>query len=112
VARIVALELGLFTRLRRKGDRAAELQDHLGHGFAQSPNLVVVFVEILGDMAGLGIAHVDVQERGACVVAVHRRLNLLIPSDGKVLLGGDISRHPHGAIGRRRNHQRGLVLGQ
>jgi hypothetical protein len=112
VARIVALELGFFTRLRRKGDGTAELQDHLRDCFAQSPDLVVVFLEVLRDMAGLGIAHVDVQERGARVVAIHRRLDLLIPSDGKVLLGGDVSRHPHGAIGRRRNHQRGLILRQ
>ena len=54
----------------------------------------------------------DVQDRGARVEAVHRYLGLFLPGDGKPLFGRAIPRHPHRPIGRRRDHQRGLILGQ
>ena len=112
MARVVALELGFLTRLRRERDGPADLQDHLGYGLAQPADLVGIFPEVLGDVAGFGITHMDVQNRGACVEAVHRYLCLLFPGDGKPLFGSAIPWHPHRPIGRRRDHQRSLVLGQ
>ena len=112
VARVVALELRFLARLRCERDGPADLQDHLGHGLAQPPDLVGVFPEVLGDVAGLGIAHMDVQDRRARVEAVHRYLGLFFPGHGKPLFGRAIPRHPHRPIGRRRDHQRGLIFGQ
>src|SRR5271170_5015149 len=87
VARVVALELRLLTRLRRKRDGPANLQDHLGYGLAQARDLLAIFVEFFGDVAGLGIANMDVQERGTCVVTIDRDLGLLLPGDGEFLFG-------------------------
>ena len=53
----------------------------LGTACAQAAELVGVFLEIQRDVAGLGVAHVDVQQRRAGVVAVHRRLDLILPGD-------------------------------
>ena len=90
VARVVALELRFFAGLRRKRDGPADLQDHLGHGLAQARDLVAIFLEVLGDVAGLGIAHMDVQERGSGVVTVHRDLSLLLPGDWEFLFRSTI----------------------
>ena len=112
VARVVALELRLFARLRREGDRPADLQDHLRHSLAQPRDLIVVFLEVLRDVAGLGIAHMDVQQRGAGVVTIHRGLDLLVPGDGELLFRRAIPRHPHRPIGRGGDHQRRLIFGK
>ena len=111
MARVVALELRFFAWLGGKRDRPAELQDHLRHGIAQSPDLVVVLVEVFGDVAGFGIAHMDVQQRCAGVVTVHRGLDLFVPGDGKFLFRSAIHWHPDWPIGRGGDHQRGLIFG-
>lgn len=98
VAGVIAQPLGLVVALGREGDRPAELQDHPGHGLAQPGDLGAVLVEVLGDVAGLGITYVHVQHRRPGVVAVHRLLDLLIPGDRDVLR--EIVGHPHRPIGR------------
>ena len=87
MARVVAPELRLFARLRRKRDGPADLQDHLGHGLPQARDLFAVFLEVLGDVAGLGIAHMDVQERGPGIVTIHRSLGLFLPGEGQFFSG-------------------------
>ena len=57
--------------LRREGDRAAHLQDHVRHGDAKLAQQLVEARQALGALAVL-FAHVRVQDRGARVVAVHR----------------------------------------
>jgi hypothetical protein len=59
--------------------------------------------EVLRDMAGLGIANVYVQKGCACVVAVYRLLDLLVPSDSDVL--GVIALQPLRAERRCRDDQ-------
>ena len=111
MARVVALELRFFAWLRRKRDRPAELQDHLRHGLAQTPDLIVVLVEVFRDVAGLGIAHMDVQQRGAGVVTVHCGLDLFVPGDREFLFRRAIHWHPHRPVGRGGDHQWGLIFG-
>ena len=48
------------------------------YGLPQSRDLVVVLLEVFRDVAGLGIAHVDVQEGGAGIEAVLCGLDLLV----------------------------------
>jgi hypothetical protein len=112
VARVIALELRLLARLRREGDRPADLQDHPGHGLAEARDLVGVLLEILRNVARLGIAHMDVQQRGSGVEAIDRDLGLLFPGDREFLFGRAIPRQPHWSVGRRGDHQRGLVFRQ
>ena len=102
MARVVALELRFFAWLGGKRDRPAELQDHFRHCFAQTPDLVVVLVEVFGDVAGFGIAHMDVQQRCAGVVTIHRGLDLFVPGDREFLFRGAILRHPDSAHRARR----------
>ena len=110
VTGVVAQPLGLLAlALGRERDRAADLHDHLRHGFLQAFEQVVELVEVRGQVPGRRIAHVDVQDGGAGVVAVHRRLDLLIPGDGDV---GSVARQPCRPVGRRRDDQRLHVLGE
>jgi hypothetical protein len=101
-----------FARRWRERDGPAHLKDHLRDGFAQSRDLVVVLLKVFRNVASLWIADVDVQQRGAGVEAIHGGLDLLIPGDRELLLGGAILGHPHRPIGRGRDHQRRHVLGQ
>src|SRR5580704_7102872 len=73
-----------FTRLRREGDGAPDLDDHLGHGLAQARNLFVELLEIFRAVTCLRIPDMQVQHRGARVVAIDRLLRLLLPSDRNV----------------------------
>jgi hypothetical protein len=91
-----------------KRDRATDLQDHLGHRLAQTPDLVAVLLEVLRDVAGLRIPHVDVQYRGARVVAIDCLLNLGIPAHRDVL--GVVGRHPDRPIWRGGYDERFLVF--
>ena len=109
VTRIVVQPLGLLAvALGRERDRAADLDDHLGHGFLDAFEQVVVVVEVRGQVPGRRIAHVEVQDGCAGVVAVHRRLDLLVPGDSDV---GSVARQPRRPIRRRRDDQRLHVLG-
>src|SRR5277367_5741670 len=59
-------------------------------------------------MAGLRIAHVQMKDRGAGVVAIHRLLSLLLPGHGNVL--GIIARQPLRAIWRHRDDEFFLIF--
>ena len=110
VARVVVQPLGFGAiGVRREGDRTAHLQDHLRHGLAQHAEELVVLVEVRRALAGLRVAHVHVQHRRAGVVAVDRRLHLLLPAEGKVL---HVARQPLGAEGRRGDDRRLHVFGE
>jgi hypothetical protein len=61
VALFVGPEFPNLTRLGRERYGASHLQDHLGHGFAKAPDLLAVLLEVLRDVSGFGVAHVDVQ---------------------------------------------------
>ena len=67
------------------------LAGSLGHSLAQARDLFAIFPEVLGDVGGLGIAHMDVQERGPGVVTIHRGLGLFFPGDGELLFRGESS---------------------
>ena len=92
MAGVVALKLRFLAGVGRKRNGAADLQNHLGNSFAQPGNLVAIFLQVLGDVARLWIAHINVQERGAGVIAIHRGLSLLFPCEGKFLFRRAIPR--------------------
>ena len=109
VTRVVVQPLGLgAVALGREGDRAADLDDHLGHGFLEARHHEVVVLDIRREVPGRGVAHVEVQDPGAGVVAIHRRLDLLVPGHGDV---GRVARQPRRPIRRRGDDQRLHVLG-
>jgi hypothetical protein len=65
MAGVVIQPLGFrFFGLRREGDRAAHLQDHLRHSFLQKPDEVVVLIEVHRAFPGGWIPYVDVQHGG------------------------------------------------
>src|SRR5271167_3923032 len=59
-------------------------------------------------MTGLRIAHMQMKDRGAGVVAINRLLSLFLPRDRNVF--GIIARQPLRAIGRHRDDEFFLVL--
>ena len=62
VTRVVVQPLGLLAlALGREGDRAADLDDHLGHGFLEASDQVVEVVDVRREVPGRGVAHVEVQ---------------------------------------------------
>ncbi len=95
-----------FRRVRRKRNRPADLQDHLRHRLLQPAEQIIVLVEIDRALAGRGIAHVHVQHRRAGVVAVDRRLHLLVPGERNV----GIARQPLRPVGGGRDDERRHVL--
>ena len=102
VARVIVEPLRLRLRgLRRKRDRAADLQDHLRHGLPEQSDEVIVLIEVDRPFSGRGVAHVDMQHGGAGVVAVDRHLHLLIPGHRDV----GVARQPLWPEGRHRNDQ-------
>ena len=102
------LGLGVFG-MGREGDRAADLQDHLGNGRPQIGHEAIVVVEVARSLARLGVADMDVQHRGAGIVAIDRGLDLLVPAQRQVL---DVARQPFRAVRRCRDDQRLHVLGE
>ena len=110
VARVVIEPGGLgFRRVRREGDRSADLDDHVRDGFLHPPQQVVVVVEIGRSHAGGRVAHVEMQNGRTGLVAVDRRLHLLVPGERDVR---GVAGQPGRAIGRGRDDQRRHVLGQ
>jgi hypothetical protein len=109
VTGIVAQPFGLLSlTLGRKRNRAADLQDHLRHGFLQASEQVVELVKVRGQVPGGRVAHMNVQDRGAGVVAVHRGLDLFIPGDGDV---GGVAWQPCRRVGCGCDDQRLHGLG-
>ena len=109
VTRVVVQPLGLGAiALGREGDRAADLDDHLGARFLEARHHEVVVFDIRGEVPGRGVAHVEMQDPGAGVVAIHRRLDLLVPGHGDV---GRVARQPRRPIRRRGDDQWLHVLG-
>ena len=110
VAGVVAQPLGGSAfRLRRKADRAAHLDHHLGHGLAHAGDQLVELGQALAALA-VELAHVQVQHGGAGVVAVHRLLDLRFHRDGDVL--GKVGGQPARRIGSGGDDERLLVLGE
>ena len=109
VARVVAEPLGrLAVGLGRERNRAADLQDHVGNRIAQAGKQFVEHRHALGALA-VRLAHMDVQERCAGVVAVDRLLDLLVHRHRDVAgVGGN----PFGAVRRDLDDQGLLVFGK
>ncbi|MNT25123.1 hypothetical protein D3C72_1606280 [compost metagenome] len=109
VARIVVEPLCRrpFT-LRREGNRAADLQDHFRHGFAQPAQQLVEHGQPLRALA-VGLAHVHVQHGGAGVIAVDRQLDLLVHRHGDIV---GVARQVLGTVWRHLDDQLILVLWQ
>jgi len=80
VARVVIEPLGLgILRMWRERDRPAHLEDHFRHCLLEASDEVVVLVEVGRTLAGLRIAHVHVQHRGAGIVAIDCSLDFVCP---------------------------------
>ena len=110
VARVVGQPLGVGAfGLGREGDRAADLDDHVRHGLAHAGDQLVELGQALGALA-VELAHVQVQHRGAGVVAVHRLLDLGFHRDRDVLR--EVGGNPLGAVRRGGDDQLVLVLGE
>ena len=110
VTRVVGQPLGGGAfRFRREGDRAAHLQDHVGHGHAKPLKQLVELGQTLGALA-VEFAHMHVQHGGAGVVAVDRLLHLLVDRHRDVL--GEVGRHPFGPVRGHCDHELVLVLGK
>src|SRR5262249_59499446 len=85
VSRVVVQPRGLLVvPLGREGDRAADLEDHLGYGFLEEAEEVVELLEVRREASRRRIPDMNMKDRGAVVVAIHRRLHLLIPRDRDV----------------------------
>ena len=85
VACIVVQPLGLGAiALRRESYRAANLDDHFGYGFRKAFHHEVVVLDVRREVPGRGVADVEVQEPGAGIVTIHRRLDLLVPGDRNI----------------------------
>ncbi|MNK97264.1 hypothetical protein D3C87_1175850 [compost metagenome] len=65
---------------RGEGDRAADLDDHVRHGFAHAGDQLVEHGQTLGALA-VQLAHMQVQHRGPGVVAVDGHLNVFFHGD-------------------------------
>ena len=88
------LGVGAFA-LRGEGDRAPDLKDHVRDGLAQPAEQLVELGHALGALA-VQLTDVDVQHGGPGVVAVDRRLDVLVHGQGQVL--GEVGRLPFGAV--------------
>ncbi|MCY1240411.1 hypothetical protein D9M72_532580 [compost metagenome] len=110
VAGVVRQPLGcLPVILRREGDRAAHLDDHVGHRGAHAGNQLVELGQALGALA-VQFPHMQVQHGGAGVVAVHGLLDLCLHGDRNVFR--EIGRQPAGGVRCGRDDQRLLVFGK
>jgi hypothetical protein len=83
----------LAVGLGREADRAADLDDHVGHGLAHAGDQLVELGQALAALAVV-LAHVQVQHGGAGVVAVDRLLDLRRHGDRDVL--GEVRGNPLG----------------
>ena len=95
--------------LGREGDRAADLDDHVRHGLAHAGDQLVELGQALGALA-VELAHVQVQHRGAGVVAVHRLLDLGFHGDRDVFR--EVGGNPFGAVRRGGDNELFLVFGE
>ena len=100
--------MGAFS-LGREGDRAADLDDQVRHGVAHAGDQLVELRQALGAFA-VELAHVQVQHRGAGVVAVHRLLDLGFHADRDVFR--EVGGNPFGAVRRGGDDKLVLVLGE
>lgn len=109
VAGVVAepLRLGALV-LGGERDGSADLQDHVRDGLAQPPDEFVELGHALGAVP-VQFTHVDVQDGGTGVVAVHGGLDVLVHGEGEVV---GVAGEPLGAVGSDLDHQLLLVLGQ
>jgi hypothetical protein len=62
--------------------------------------LCVVLIEVFRDVAALGVTHMDVQYRSACIEAIHRGLDLFVPGDREFLFRSAVPWHPNRPTGR------------
>jgi hypothetical protein len=92
-----------------EGDGAADLDDHVGDGVAHAGDELVELGQALAALA-VELAHVQVEHRGAGVVAVDGLLHLLLHGERNVL--GEVRGNPFGAIRRGRDDELVLVLGK
>jgi hypothetical protein len=109
VARVVGQPLGgLALVFRGERDRAAHLDDHVGHRRAHAGNQLVELGQPLGALA-VQLAHVQVQHGGAGVVAIHGLLHLFFHRYRDVFR--KVFRHPFRAVRRDGDDDLVLVLG-
>ena len=109
VARVVGQPLGRFAlALRRKGDRAADLQDHLGNRRAKALQHFVEQRQSLGART-VRFAAMDMQHSGAGIVAVDRLLDLRRHADRNVVA---VAWQEFGPIGRSGDDQGLLGFGK
>ncbi|MOA02412.1 hypothetical protein D3C78_1218630 [compost metagenome] len=98
VAGVVAQPQGAFAfAFRGEGNRAADLDDHVRHGFTHAGDQLVELGQALGALA-VQLAHVQVQHGGAGLVAIDGLLYLLFHGQGNVFR--EVFRHPLRAVGR------------
>jgi hypothetical protein len=110
VARVVGQPLGgCAVALGGEGDRAADLDDHLGHGLAHAADQLVEHRQALA-AAAVEFAHMQVQHGGAGVVAVDRLLDLRLHRDGDVLR--EVRRNPLRTVRCGGDDELVLVLGE
>ena len=90
-----------------EGDRASNLEDHVGDPRADHSEQLVELGKALRPLA-VELAHVEVKHGGACIIAVDRLLGLLLHGQWKVFR--KIRNLPFGTVGRNRNDQLVLVF--
>jgi hypothetical protein len=103
VARIVRQPQGGFAiAFRREGNRTADLDDHVRHGFTHTGDQLVEFRQALGTLA-VQFAHMQVQDCGAGLITFDRFLHLLVHGQRDVF--GEVFGHPFRAVrGHGDNH--------
>jgi hypothetical protein len=107
-SRVVGQPLGRgAVGLGGEGDRAADLDDHVGHGLAHAGDQLVELRQALAALA-VEFPHVQVQDRGAGVVAVDRLLDLVLHLHRNVFR--EVGRNPLGTVGRGRDDELVLVF--
>ncbi|MNR21174.1 hypothetical protein D3C85_1380610 [compost metagenome] len=96
MAGVVRQPLGRFTvAFRGEGNRTADLDDHVRHGFTHTSDQLVELGQALGALA-VQFTHVQVQYGGAGFVAIDRLLYLLVHGQRNVFR--EIFRHPLRAV--------------
>ncbi|MNP42990.1 hypothetical protein D3C76_1367850 [compost metagenome] len=96
MAGVVGQPLGRFAvAFRGEGNRAADLDDHVRHGFAHTGDQLVELGQALGALA-VQFTHMQVQDRGAGFIAIDRFLDLLVHGQRDVFR--EVFRHPFRAV--------------